>query len=1423
MAANPDNVTETGSDTLTNVTEQTEQTRTTGVTTQLNKPMRIERPVFIPPVLRRFPVSRPVPKKQTPGVSRANSRIGKRKENQKIAQRTPTPFPRIITKTANTQADGDGESSKSPFTSSSATATPQPQQQKENQKPGLNDTSIGGIVGGAYGPTPDHTREDSSVQSEDIFHTADLPEMGSKHNTPSSEQQKEPAQAKENGSPQEKPRPADVTSPDDYADFNPPLTSSPKDSTKSDSPVVAKADPKQPTKASKKAVFADEHKAPLATDNEGQAWRRSKSYVDSKPKEEQKVPRHVPFDMSSEISESSGQKGKKDSKTKSKQSPEFQQLVTTRTGRMVRQPDRLGIQNPQNDVQQPVETRSKGKRKPGYDIVSRSPSPSPSTSKHTRKKDKRRLDVFSSDDEQMFEQHHQTHPIGMDTDDDTNQGRRVSKPPRQSTSRQMRQTQSAKAQSKPESSHKSQQEVKGQGGQIDPPVPSPVQMTNEMDVSSPEIARPVAQMDQGYFDPSIAGKRYVSQKPIVHTWTAPEQGVLRPVPVLGPDQDDEQPNQQQMPVLHTPQLQNVSPPSVLMPQQPVHQVPVVPQPMGVGMIIRPYAPQMPQQVNQLWVPPVSPRRTRNTQPARPRSVRDIPINELLDSMDVIRVPRNLQEQDMPIPGSQLIPRLGFDNQQPMMQPQPVMMNMPQMGDIPQQQTPMQMQMPIPMPMPIVQQRPQMPLIVVSQPQPQVSPMPAHMVQGTQQQQPMDLRTSGFQNVSPNSQPQQPNRIVVTTTSQQMQMPSSSVLYVPAGFQLIQNHQPVPVTMSSTTRHLPAIPELGQPSPMQTVQQLSPISNQTNVPQQSVTILGGLQGVRYIPDQSHVKQQVITTPTAPLILGKRQSAEPAGDQTVNILNQRRTITEPPTQIPRIDVPVVPQVPQDGQKPTLDPPSPPQTQGSDVVQPPSIVASSQPSLDTPSQVPRKRPSTTPAGDDRPNILNPRRSVVEPPSQQRRIDSEPEVSTKIDQTKPSISEQKTTPQKIDSTESKPKEQDKSSKEVKAKKRPSTAPVADEPNILNPGRAVLAPDTKMPKIQKDTSASSQPVGSTKQPSSIIPLARTETNPLPGPSGTQTANQQEQDRQDQIQDGIDQLMAQPDLLDHDKVAQYEQQLRSLLAQRMSPAQKKTDYNPWTDSDEDGEDGNNTDGEGDDTDPTRRTNNNTPVPQPTSEADDSDHGGNGNNDQHSLDGGNDDNNDADNDHSSQESGASDHGSDHSNSDQDSPVPGTSGNISPTRRTRALKRPATKDFTQQTSASDYTTTSTDTDQEDQPLVVTPRRSGRVRRQPDRLKYEPKPPKSKKKAKPKPRRSKMSPKQEMRGTKRVMDQHLTDSGDQQSDNQQSNESDTDHDQQDVLSDDDNDMGQQQPLPVRRSARMRQSPDRYQSEDFRKPTTAPKKKKK
>jgi len=109
----------------------------------------------------------------------------------------------------------------------------------------------------------------------------------------------------------------------------------------------------------------------------------------------------------------------------------------------------------------------------------------------------------------------------------------------------------------------------------------------------------------------------------------------------------------------------------------------------------------------------------------------------------------------------------------------------------------------------------------------------------------------------------------------------------------------------------------------------------------------------------------------------------------------------------------------------------------------------------------------------------------------------------------------------------------------------------------------------------------------------------------------------------------------------------------------------------------------------------------------------------------------------------------------------------------------------------------------------------------LKYEP--PKPKKKVKVKPRRSKMSPKQEMRGTKRIMDQHLTDSGDQQSDNQQSNESDTDHDQQDVLSDDDNDMGQQPLLPVRRSARMRQSPDRYQSEDFRKPKTVPKKKKK
>jgi hypothetical protein len=234
------NTEETSWETQTNVTGQT---KTTGASTFVNRNPWFERPLFTPPVVRKFPIARPVPRKQTPTPDRPSSRAGRRKEIKKLANRTPTPFPRVVTRPLLPPVTEASEGE---------TKTPSPQPKKEDtmvispptgkdsppqpevKQLGHNDTSLGGIIDGAYGPSPGATiSNESSMQAEEVFHTAESPEISMHNQTPSLEE------------PEDRPRDNASLSPtrilprqpqriDDSQDnlgdisFSPPHTSSPK-------------------------------------------------------------------------------------------------------------------------------------------------------------------------------------------------------------------------------------------------------------------------------------------------------------------------------------------------------------------------------------------------------------------------------------------------------------------------------------------------------------------------------------------------------------------------------------------------------------------------------------------------------------------------------------------------------------------------------------------------------------------------------------------------------------------------------------------------------------------------------------------------------------------------------------------------------------------------------------------------------------------------------------------------------------------------------------------------------------------------------------------------------------------------------------------------------------------------------------------
>jgi len=122
----------------------------------------------------------------------------------------------------------------------------------------------------------------------------------------------------------------------------------------------------------------------------------------------------------------------------------------------------------------------------------------------------------------------------------------------------------------------------------------------------------------------------MSSKPIVHTRALPPQGSLMPVPVIlpqptphAPQQVMYQPAQQPMAMAPGTQAQQIMGPPVGPQMGNQHQL-AVPSTMPAG----PMNPaQHPQQQRQLWQPPVPSPLARKQKP-RPRSARDLPIDEL---------------------------------------------------------------------------------------------------------------------------------------------------------------------------------------------------------------------------------------------------------------------------------------------------------------------------------------------------------------------------------------------------------------------------------------------------------------------------------------------------------------------------------------------------------------------------------------------------------------------------------------------------------------------------------------------------------------------------------------------------------------------------------------------------------------------------
>jgi len=144
----------------------------------------------------------------------------------------------------------------------------------------------------------------------------------------------------------------------------------------------------------------------------------------------------------------------------------------------------------------------------------------------------------------------------------------------------------------------------------------------------------------------------------------------------------------------------------------------------------------------------------------------------------------------------------------------------------------------------------------------------------------------------------------------------------------------------------------------------PVSNHRNIVQQpQQPIVPATQPVQIpVPVPAPVAPRVNNNmPT--LVLRKRHPTDPAGDTEVNPINQKHTVTEPPTRIPKMEESVE----------KVDPPKP-QPQADKVVKPeppkPEPIPTQPPRSNQttfPTLKLRKRPPGSPAADA-PNLLNP-----------------------------------------------------------------------------------------------------------------------------------------------------------------------------------------------------------------------------------------------------------------------------------------------------------------------------------------------------------------------------------------------------------------------------------------------------------------------
>ena len=956
----------TASDTFTNATDQT---KTTGTATHASVSDR--RPLVTTPVVRRFPIRRPVPRIQTPSSGRSNN-SAKLIRRTRIEQRIPTPFPRVVTQ-------------RPPPQQPKQTKLPQPVPVREEEQDKHNDVSLGGIIGGAYGPSPAPTMNSNETnKSEDIFHTAELPDLSpvaeQTHDSglpaqepgKSSGTQLPPTAAAPTGKPESDTPSSDIS-------FHPQYTSSPKK--KEDGRPKQKDRVPSPKK---QAVFADTRALPLVSDNEGGQWRQSRSYVPASGTQEQKGVKHIPFGEASEKSSSSreDQQNKEDS-------PQFQQLTTTRKGRMVKQPARYGIDNPQHDVNQGQP--SQRKMKPGFDMIPRTPPASPPTLPKIRKV-KPQEDPFamSSDDEQMREADEGT-DTGMKQETNQRQKPNKSRDTGKSMTHQPPTGVPPVVDTPPL--------LPSAFGSADLVSQSPIEMTDRP-LATPSVARPVAEMTQGFFDPSIAGRRYTSTNPIIHTWTLPEQGSLMPIPVQLP--------QPEVQTQHaSPSLPGGLP--AFYPQQMQQQInqPFVGHAPTQVTQAPPVAMVQPQQSKQLWNPsPPGQRRQR------PPSARDLPIDQLLNSMDVIRIPRNYIE----LPDDQNQPT------QPVVSPPRTI-----------QQSPQQVVWPVPSGSQMIQmQQP-----VNQQPMQQVI-----FNHGSYQRLPMVMVPQQPQ--QQRFMPQVPQVQYIQQPQLQQFVPMQSVPQPPlpplANQGIVQGITPRPSRPSSAAARMPTVLEAEMPIDTP----VAPVAP---------------------PQQPPVRIPV---------LGKRYPTEPAADGP-NILNPRRAVLEPPSHLRRT-TPTQDQLPAPGissgqaQHPiavdgAINACPQPVRQ---ISQQNRQTGQMQPGL-------RKRPPIGPVADE-PNILNPRRTVAEPkqkstktivspapPVQQQQNASQdtPEGNQVPQQQQPQDAQ---APSKKENTQ---KTEDDDLQPAKGTKRPQSPPA---PRILNPSRGHASPKPKKPDLNTSTDKRQQP-----------------------------------------------------------------------------------------------------------------------------------------------------------------------------------------------------------------------------------------------------------------------------------------------------------------------------------------------------------------